>query len=38
MKLMGFDPWQYGYKYQGLKQRLIGPKDDDAKIIETILS
>jgi Protein of unknown function (DUF1501) len=28
LHLMGFDPFQLSYKYQGLNQRLIGPTDE----------
>ncbi len=34
---MGFDPYQFGYSYLGLKQRLIGPTDE-ARVVREILS
>ena len=27
--LMGFDPYKFSFKYQGLNQRLIGPTNED---------
>jgi hypothetical protein len=37
LHLMGFDPYQFGYKYQGLNNRLIGPTNE-GKIIKGILA
>lgn len=37
LHLMGLDPYQFSFKYQGLRQRLIGP-EGDAKIIDAILA
>jgi hypothetical protein len=34
---MGFDPYQFAYKYQGLNQRLIGPTDEGA-VVKDILA
>jgi hypothetical protein len=28
LHLMGFDPYTYGVKFQGLNQRLIGPTNE----------
>ena len=28
LKLLGFDPYKFHYKYQGLNQRLIGPTNE----------
>ena len=35
--LMGFDPYKFSYKYQGLNQRLIGPTNE-GQIVRGILS
>jgi len=35
--LMGFDPYKFSYKYQGLNQRLIGPTNE-GQIVKEILS
>jgi Protein of unknown function (DUF1501) len=35
--LMGFDPYKFSYKYQGLNQRLIGPTNE-GQIVKGILS
>ncbi len=37
MHLLGFDPYQFSYRYQGLNNRLIGPTDE-GKIVKGILS
>jgi uncharacterized protein (DUF1501 family) len=38
LHLFGFDPFKFGYKYQGLFQRLIGPDDRVAKIQTQLLA
>jgi hypothetical protein len=35
--LLGFDPYKFSYKYQGLNQRLIGPTNE-GKVVKGILS
>jgi uncharacterized protein (DUF1501 family) len=37
LHLMGFDPYKFSYKYQGLNQRLIGPSND-GQIVKGLLS
>ncbi|MEI8211482.1 MAG: DUF1501 domain-containing protein [Planctomycetota bacterium] len=37
LHLLGFDPYRFGYAYQGLFNRLIGPTDE-GRVIEGILS
>jgi hypothetical protein len=37
MHLLGFDPYQFSYRYQGLNNRLIGPTDE-GKIVKGILA
>ena len=37
LHLLGFDPYRFGYNYQGLFNRLIGPTDE-GRVIEGILS
>jgi hypothetical protein len=38
LHLLGIDAWKFGYKYQGLFQRLIGPDDKVAKVQTQLLS
>ena len=38
LHLLGLDPFKFGYKYQGLLQRLIGPDDRVAKIQTQLLA
>ena len=35
--LMGFDPYKFSYKYQGLNQRLIGPSNE-GQVVKGILA
>jgi hypothetical protein len=35
--LLGFDPYKFSYKYQGLNQRFIGPTDE-GKIVKGLLA
>ena len=37
LRLMGFDPYKFSYKYQGLNHRLIGPSNE-GQIVKAILS
>ncbi len=37
LHLLGFDPFQLSYPFQGLNQRLIGPTDE-AKIVKALLA
>ena len=37
LHLMGLDPYQFSYRYQGLNQRLIGPTDE-GQIVKGILT
>lgn len=37
LHLLGFDPYQFSYPFQGLAQRLIGPTSE-AKIVEALLA
>lgn len=37
LHLLGFDPYQFGFDYQGLFNRLIGPTDE-GKILTGLLS
>ena len=37
MHLMGFDPYRFTYRYQGLNQRLIGPTNE-GQIVKGILA
>ena len=37
MHLMGFDPYHFAYRYQGLNQRLIGPTNE-GQIVKGILA
>jgi hypothetical protein len=37
LHLLGFDPYQFSYRYQGLNQRLIGPTNE-GRIIKAILA
>jgi hypothetical protein len=37
LHLLGLDPYQFSFKYQGLRQRLIGP-EGDAKILTSLLA
>ncbi len=37
LHLLGFDPYGFHYKYQGLNQRLIGPTNE-GKIVKAILA
>jgi uncharacterized protein (DUF1501 family) len=37
LHLLGFDPYRFSYRYQGLDNRLIGPTND-GKIVRGILS
>ena len=37
MHLLGFDPYQFSYRYQGLNNRLIGPTDE-GKVVKGILA
>ncbi len=37
MHIMGFDPYRFHYRYQGLNQRLIGPTNE-GKIVKGILA
>ena len=36
LHLLGFDPYKFSYRYQGLNQRLIGPTNE-GKIVKDIL-
>jgi len=36
LHLLGFDPYRFGYDYQGLFNRLIGPTDE-GKVLEKLL-
>src|SRR5688572_10694784 len=38
LHLLGFDPFQMKYPYQGLEQRLIGPDDAAAKIRHELIA
>jgi hypothetical protein len=38
LHLLGIDAWKFGYKYQGLFQRLIGPDDKAAKVQSQLLA
>ncbi len=37
LHLMGFDPYQFSYKHQGLNERLIGPSNE-GRIVKGILA
>ena len=37
LHLLGFDPHRFGYRYQGLDQRLIGP-EGDAQVVHELLA
>jgi hypothetical protein len=37
LHLLGFDPYQFSYRYQGLNNRLIGPTNE-GKVIKAILA
>jgi hypothetical protein len=37
LHLLGFDPYRYSFRYQGLNQRLIGPSNE-GKIVNGILA
>ena len=37
LHLLGLDPFNFSYRYQGLNQRLIGP-EDAPKIIDGLLA
>jgi hypothetical protein len=38
LHLLGFDPYQLKYPYQGLEQRLIGPDDAAAKVRHELIA
>jgi hypothetical protein len=37
LHLLGFDPYKYSFRYQGLNQRLIGPSNE-GKVVKGILA
>jgi hypothetical protein len=37
LHLLGFDPYRFGYDYQGLFNRLIGPTDE-GKILHKLIA
>jgi hypothetical protein len=37
LHLLGFNPYQFAYKYQGLNQRLIGPTDEGV-VVKSLLA
>ena len=37
LHLLGFDPYTFSYRYQGLNQRLIGPSNE-GKVVKGILT
>jgi hypothetical protein len=37
LHLLGFDPYKFSYRYQGLNQRLIGPTNE-GKIVKALLA
>jgi hypothetical protein len=37
LHLLGFDPYQLSYRYQGLNNRLIGPTNE-GKVVKALLA